>query len=92
MCSGKYGLYEDDDFIGEITMWVREHNSVGKYASINGNEWAWKTEPKRDMKMTFINKSGEKLYASLEGCKIMDIVGSNSMIIYINRLRLIDKF
>ncbi len=83
---------EDDDFIGEITMWVREHNSVGKYASVNGDEWAWKTEPKRDMKMTFINKSGEKLYASLEGCKIMDIVGSNSMIIYINRLRLIDKF
>ena len=41
--------------------------------------------------MHFVNKAGEDVYAILENCKIMDIVDDNSMIVFIEKLRLTDN-
>ena len=81
----------EEEFISEVSLWVKEHNSINKYKDYKGEEWAWINEPKRNVKMHFINKAGEDLYAILENCKIMDIVGDNSMIVLVEKFKLIDK-
>lgn len=81
----------EEEFIAEVSLWVKEHNAINKYKDFKGEEWAWIKEPKRNVKMHFVNKAGEDLYAILENCKIMDIVDDNSMIVFIEKLRLIDK-
>lgn len=81
----------EEEFISEISLWVKEHNAINKYKDFKGEEWAWIKEPKRNVKMHFVNKAGEDLYAILENCKIMDIVDDNSMIVFIEKLRLIDN-
>jgi len=81
----------EEEFMTEVTLWVKEHNSINKYKDYKGEEWAWVNEPKRNIKMHFKNKSDEDMYAILENCKIMDIVGGNSMIVFVERLRLIDR-
>lgn len=81
----------EEEFIAEVSLWVKEHNAINKYKDFKGEEWAWIKEPKRNIKMHFVNNAGEDLYAILENCKIMDIVDDNSMIIFIEKLRLIDN-
>lgn len=80
----------EEEFISEVSLWVKEHNSINKYKDYKGEEWAWMNEPKRNVKMRFINKANEELYAILENCKIMDIVDDNSMIVFVEKFRLID--
>lgn len=81
----------EEEFIAEVSLWVKEHNAINKYKDYKGEEWTWLKEPKRNVKMHFVNKAGEDIYAILENCKIMDIVDGNSMIIFIEKLRLIDE-
>jgi hypothetical protein len=81
----------EEEFIAEVSLWVKEHNAINKYKDYKGEEWAWVKEPKRNVKMHFVNKAGEDIYAILENCKIMDIVDDNSMIVFIEKLRLIDE-
>ena len=81
----------EEEFIAEVSLWVKEHNAINKYKDFKGKEWAWLKEPKRNVKMHFVNKAGEDLYAILENCKIMDIVDDNSMIVFIEKLSLIDN-
>ena len=80
----------DEEFISEISLWVKEHNSINKYKDFKGEEWAWMNEPKRNVKMHFKNNANEDLYAILENCKIMDIVDDRSMIVLVEKFRLID--
>lgn len=82
----------EEEFMCEVSLWIREHNGINKYKDFKGEEWAWVNEPKRNIRISFDNNANEKVYATLENCKIMDIVGSNAMIIFIERIRLIDKF
>ena len=81
----------EEEFIAEVSLWVKEHNAINKYKDYKGEEWAWVKEPKRNVKMHFVNKAGEDIYAILENCKIMDIVDDNSMIVFIEKLRLTDN-
>ena len=80
----------EEEFISEISLWVKEHNSINKYKDFKGEEWAWMNEPKRNVKMHFKNNANEDLYAILENCKIMDIVDDRSMIVLVEKFRLID--
>lgn len=81
----------EDEFISEVSLWVREHNSINKYRDFKGEEWTLRNEPLRNLRVHFINKANEDIYAVLDNCKILDIVDEKTMIIYINKIRLIDK-
>ena len=81
----------EEEFLTEISLWAREHKSINKYKDYKGEEWAWVNEPKRNVKVHFVNNANEDLYAILENCKIMDIVDDNSMILYIEKFKLIDN-
>ena len=81
----------EEEFETEITLWVREHNSINKYGEKLGDDWVLTKEPKRNLKVHFKNKSNEDIYAVLEDCKIMDIIDNSSFILFVERITLVDK-
>jgi len=81
----------EEEFETELSLWKKEHENINQYKSIQGEEWAWVNEPKRNVKMSFKNKANETIYAVLENCKIMDIVDRNMYILFVEKISLIDK-
>ena len=81
----------EEEFETEVSLWKREHNNINKYKNYKGEEWAWINEPKRNIKMQFKNNANEVLYSILEGCKIMDILEDGTLIVLIEKIKLIDN-
>ena len=75
----------------EISLWVREHNSINQYVDKLGEDWVLAKEPKRNFKVHFKNNANQDVYAVLEDCKIMEIIEDNSFVLYIERITLIDN-
>jgi hypothetical protein len=73
-----------------MSLWVKEHNAINKYREFKGDEWTWVNEPKRNVKIHFLNNANEDIYAIWEDCKIMDIIEGNTIILFIEKMRLID--
>ena len=80
----------EEEFVSEISLWVKEHNAINQYREFKGDEWTWVNEPKRNVKIKFLNNANEDIYAIWENCKIMDIIEGNSIILFIEKMRLID--
>ncbi len=80
----------EEEFISEVSLWVKEHNAINKYKEYKGEEWTWAKEPKRNVKIKFLNKADEELTAMLDGCKILDIADGSTVVLYIEKIRLID--
>jgi len=81
----------EEEFISEISLWVKEHNGINKYMDFKGDEWVLENEPKRNIHIRFRNKANEELDGILENCKILDIVDGQTMIIYISKFTLVNK-
>lgn len=81
----------EEEFETEIALWKKEHNNINEYKDYKGEEWAWVNEPKRNVKMHFKNNANEDLYSMLENCKIMDILDDGTLILFIEKIRLIDN-
>ena len=81
----------EEEFESEVSLWVREHNSINKYADELGEDWVLAKEPKRNIKLQFKNNAKQDVYAVLENCKIMDILEDNSFVLFVERITLIDK-
>ena len=80
----------EEEFVSEISLWVKEHNAINQYREFKGDEWTWVNEPKRNVKIKFLLYVDEDIYAIWENCKIMDIIEGNSIILFIEKMRLID--
>jgi hypothetical protein len=81
----------EEEFESELYLWLKEHKNIQRYNEKFDEEWVWKNEPKRNIKIRFLNNANETIYGMLENCKIMDIIESNMFIIYVERLNLIDN-
>lgn len=81
----------EEEFETELALWKREHNKINEYKDYKGDEWAWVNEPKRNIKMHFKNNADEDLYSMLENCKIMDILEDGTMILFIEKIKIIDN-
>ena len=81
----------EEEFETEMSLWATEHGKINSYKSVNGEEWAWKNEPVRNVRMCFKNKSDDDVFAELEDCKMMDVVDRNMYIIFVGKINLIDK-
>lgn len=81
----------EEEFETEMSLWATEHGKINSYKSVNGEEWAWKNEPVRNIRMCFKNKSYDDVFAELEDCKMMDVVDMNMYIIFVGKINLIDK-
>lgn len=81
----------DENFLTEISLWESEHEKIHALENKFGESWAWEKEPMRDLKLKFKNKKGEELIALLEGCKILDVIEKNNIIVFINKVMLVDE-
>ena len=82
----------EEEFETELSLWIKEHINIVKYGEKLGDEWVLSKEPKRNLRVVFVNKSNETIYAILEDCMIMEIVDNKSFIVIVKKIRLIDKF
>jgi len=81
----------EEEFETEMNMWSKEHTKINSYINKAGEVWVASKEPKRNMKMLFKNSAGEDTYALLEDCKIMDNSERDNWILYVNKIKIIDK-
>ena len=81
----------EEEFETECTLWENEHNNINAYRNKAGDSWVAANEPKRNVKMHFKNKADEDIYAVLENCKIMDNSERGTLIVYVEKISLIDK-
>lgn len=82
----------EEEFYTEFAMWVKEHNNINKYSDVKGDEWAWMNEPKKSIYVKFKNNGDEDVYAVFEDCRIMDVVDGNTVIILVDKMKIIDNF
>lgn len=78
----------EEEFEEELRMWVNDHNGINQYKAFKGEEWAWANEPARNVKVSFKNKRNETVNIMLIDCRILDIVGNSSYILYIERMEM----
>lgn len=81
----------EEDFEQEINLWTTEHNNIQKYSEIKGDDWILDNEPKRNIKLKFINNANEEKFAELVNCKIMEKQGMNIYVVLAEEIKLIDK-
>ena len=81
----------EEDFETEYSIWSKEHKKIESYRGKAGDVWVASKQPKRNVKMHFKNKANEDIYAILENCKIMDDLGGGTLIVYVEKISLIDK-
>ena len=81
----------DENFLNEISLWEGEHKKINALEKKFGEDWVWEKEPVRELKIKFKNKKGEDVMALLEGCKISDVLEKNDIVVFINKVVLIDK-
>lgn len=81
----------EEEFETELTLWVKEHNSINQYVDKLGEDWVLAREPKRNLKLHFKNNADEDIYAVLVDCRIMDVVEGGSLVLFVEKISLIDK-
>lgn len=81
----------DEDFETECSIWKSEHDRINSYIEKTSESWVAMNEPKRNLKMSFTNNAGEDVKALLVNCKIMDVPENGVLIIYVEKMTLIDS-
>lgn len=81
----------EEEFNTELLVWLKEHDGINQYKALRGEEWAWRNEPKRSLKLRFKNKADEELFAVLHDCKIMDKINDGMYVLFVNNITLVDK-
>ena len=81
----------EEEFETEMSLWGKEHRNINEYKDKISDEWVWVNEPKRNIKMKFINNGNETLYGVLENCKMIDRAEYCTFVIYVEKMRLVDK-
>ena len=82
----------EEEFETELSTWVSEHVKIDTAKVRIGEDVAWANEPRRDLMLKFKNNAGEELSASLYECRILDVIDDSTLILYVERLRLVDDF
>ena len=81
----------EEEFETELALWVKEHNSINQYVDKLGEDWVLAKEPKRNLKLHFKNNADEDIYAVLVDCRIMDVVEGGSLVLFVEKITLIDR-
>lgn len=79
----------EEDFLSELSLWLREHRKINEYKDFKGEQWAWDNEPTRDLKVHFKNKADEDVDALFVNSKIMEIADGNALILFVEKVTLV---
>lgn len=81
----------DEEFETDFLVWTREHSNVNKLMPSKGEEWVLRNEPTRDLILSFINKSSDEVRVNMNGCKIVDIIGDNTFVMFVESAEFIKE-
>lgn len=81
----------DEEFEQEVNLWVNEHNNIQKFIKGKGEDWVFENEPKRTIRVKFMNNANEEKFAELINCKIMENQRMDIYVVLVEEIKLIDK-
>lgn len=79
----------DEEFDEEIRQWNSETRKILCYATKFGNDWVDKNIPRRDLKLSFLNKSGKEVNFQLINCEIEEKIAQNRYIFYVQQMKML---
>lgn len=79
----------DAEFEEELSNWNVETKNILKAGAKYGNEWIDKNIPRREMRLSFQNKSNKTVNFILEKCEIEDKISRNRYVLYVNKMQIL---
>ena len=79
----------DGEFEEELRQWNIETGNILKYAGKMGEEWANKNIPRRDLRLSFLNKSNKEVKFVLENSEIEEKLSKNRYLLYVNKMQIL---
>ena len=79
----------DGEFEEELREWNTETYNILKYSQKMGNEWVDKNIPRRDLRLSFLNKSGKLVKFVLEGSGIEEKITNNRYLLYVKKMSIL---
>ena len=79
----------EGEFEEELSSWERETSNILSYAKEMGEKWIDKNIPRRDLRLSFINKSGNEVTFQLEGSEIEEKLSKRRYIFYVRKMQLV---
>lgn len=62
----------DEEFEEELNLWNEEHNKINEYINNMGEDWVFRNEPTKNLRVEYINNSGETKFAEIVNCRILE--------------------
>ncbi len=79
----------DGEFEEELRQWNIETGNILKYAGKMGEEWVNKNIPRRDLRLSFLNKSNKEVKFVLENSEIEEKLSKNRYLLYVNKMQIL---
>lgn len=79
----------DGEFEEELREWNTETYNILKYSQKLGSEWVDKNIPRRDLRLSFLNKSGKLVKFVLEGSEIEEKITNNRYLLYVKKMSIL---
>lgn len=79
----------EGEFEEELRQWNIETGNILKYAGKIGEEWINKNIPRRDLRLSFLNKSNKEVKFVLENSEIEEKLSKNRYLLYVNKMRIL---
>ena len=81
LSSSKDGKFEE-----ELSQWWKDTRAVLFEGKKFGDEWIDRYIPKRDMKLSFLNKSNVRVTFILEGTEIEEKINGRDYVLYVSKM------
>lgn len=79
----------DGEFEEELREWNTETHNILKYSKKMGDRWVDKNIPRRDLRLSFLNKSGKLVKFVLEGSEIEEKITNNRYLLYVRKMSIL---
>ena len=79
----------DGEFEEELRQWNIETGNILKYAGKMGEEWINKNIPRRDLRLSFLNKSNKEVKFVLKNSEIEEKLSKNRYLLYVNKMQIL---
>ena len=79
----------DGEFEEEFRQWSMETGNILKYSSKMGAEWVNANIPRRNLRLSFLNKSNKEVNFVLENSEIEEKLSKNRYLLYVNKMQIL---
>lgn len=79
----------DGEFEEELREWTLETREILKHQKDMGGQWVDENIPKRNMRLSFLNKSNKEVRFELSESEIEEKIAGNRYLFYVNRISIL---